>query len=433
MNLSVRQILKSNAIFADTAEDDLTFLEERIRPIIYKTGAEIIRKGEFGDTMYIIASGSVKIHDGEHSVASLREGDFFGELSLLDKFPRSLSVSALEESHLLEISRELIFNIYEHNPSVFQKILTELIRRLRKLNDSTIQQMKLREEELQSLVDERTKDLLERNRQLAETLEQLSTAQEQLIHSEKMASLGRLTAGIAHEIQNPLNFVNNFSAVSGELLDELQESNDVEERIELGDMLKDNLSRINQHGKRAEEIVRSMLQHSRTNTTDYQDADLNHVVRDSVSLFKGGHKPDDVFNKIIIRFIANPEIIMINAVAQDLQRVFINLMNNAADALIEKFQVKSDFLPELLIKTRKEGIWAITEIRDNGPGIPKEIQEKIFEPFFTTKTSGKGTGLGLSISFEIITKAHKGSISIDSQLGEGTTFTIRLPLLLEKI
>ena len=279
--------------------------------------------------------------------------------------------------------------------------------------------------ELDRLVKERTHEL-------SDTIENLKSTQSQLIHAEKMAALGELTAGIAHEIQNPLNFVNNFSEVSGELLVEVEEemaegnTEDVEEI--LGD-LKQNLEKINHHGKRASQIVRGMLDHSRTGSTEKTPTDINQVCDEFLRLsYHGIRAKDKSFNSSFnTQFDEN--IGLIDVVSQDFGRVILNLINNAFYAVDKKKQSQEDngYSPEVNLFTKDNGDTVEIRVEDNGGGMPKEVIEKVFQPFFTTKPTGEGTGLGLSLSYDIITKGHNGTIKVDSQEGAGTTFTIQLP------
>lgn len=281
---------------------------------------------------------------------------------------------------------------------------------------------------------ERTKDKeLEQAREIEEAYVQLKNTQSQLIQSEKMASLGELTAGIAHEIQNPLNFVNNFSEVSRELIEELKDEKakkEPDEKLE-EELLTDidqNLEKIAHHGQRADSIVKGMLQHSRSGNGEKESTDLNMLADDYLRLAYHGHRAKDKsfnatletgFDEKIGKIIVNP---------QDLGRVILNLITNAFYAVQEK-QKQGDkgYEPTVTVRTKKEGKTVQIEVQDNGNGIPDAVQEKIFQPFFTTKPTGKGTGLGLSMSYDIVTKGHGGQLKVSSQEGQGTTFTVVLP------
>jgi two-component system NtrC family sensor kinase len=255
-------------------------------------------------------------------------------------------------------------------------------------------------------------------------------AQEQLIHSEKMASLGQMTAGIAHEIKNPLNFVNNFSALSVELLEELEETTDAEEKSEIMESLKSNLKKITAHGKRADSIVATMLQHSRGTAGAKVPTDINQLCSEYTDLaFHGMRATSRDFNCAIIKNFEE-NLPLINAIPQDLSRVILNLLNNGFYAVADRVKKSEDpgFKPEVKVTTEKKDGNIFIHVRDNGSGIPKAIKDKIFEPFFTTKPTGEGTGLGLSLSYDIVAKEHQGMMSVQSEEGSFTEFTIQIPI-----
>jgi signal transduction histidine kinase len=255
-------------------------------------------------------------------------------------------------------------------------------------------------------------------------------AQEQLIHSEKMASLGQMTAGIAHEIKNPLNFVNNFSALSVELLEELEETSDAEEKLEIMESLKSNLTKITAHGKRADSIVATMLQHSRGTAGAKVPTDINQLCSEFTDLaFHGVRATSREFNCTITKKFED-NLPLINAIPQDLSRVILNLLNNGFYAVADRAKKSEDssFKPEVIVSTEKKDGNVFIRVRDNGSGIPKAIKDKIFEPFFTTKPTGEGTGLGLSLSYDIVAKQHQGMMSVQSEEGSFTEFTIQIPI-----
>jgi len=266
------------------------------------------------------------------------------------------------------------------------------------------------------------------NDELENTLKQLRETQDQLLHSEKMASLGLLTAGIAHEIQNPLNFVINFSEGTLQVVDEFLGAKDEKEKTELAHEINTSLKKIHQHGKRAERIVKSMLQHSREGNGEKELTDINQLLYESIHLAYHGviatHKEFQC--EMIESFDKN--IPKLNVIPQDLSRVFLNLANNAFYALREKGLQVNGFQSQMSIGTQLNSEFVEIRLRDNGSGIPKNKLDKIFQPFFTTKPSGQGTGLGLSMSYDIITKLHQGKIEVDSSPNEYTEFVIRLPL-----
>jgi len=280
---------------------------------------------------------------------------------------------------------------------------------------------------------ERTRDReLEQAKEIEKAYTELKSTQSQLIQSEKMASLGELTAGIAHEIQNPLNFVNNFSEVSSELLDEMLEeieAGKIDDAKEITDDLKQNLDKINHHGKRADSIVKGMLQHSRASDGKKELTDINILADEYLRLSYHGLRAKDKSFNADFKFENDENLPKIEVVPQDIGRVFLNLINNAFHAVSEKVkQDLNDYKPEVVLSISEEDNMVSIKVRDNGNGIPDSVKDKIFQPFFTTKRTGEGTGLGLSLSYDIITKGHGGNINVQSETGKGTEFTIQLPL-----
>lgn len=278
---------------------------------------------------------------------------------------------------------------------------------------------------------QKTNQLLRlQNQKIETTLNELKNTQKQLIQSEKMASLGELTAGIAHEIQNPLNFVNNFSEVSNELIDEMKVELDTGNRelvIEIANDIKQNLDKINHHGKRAEAIVKGMLQHSRTSSGQKELTDINALCDEYLRLtYHGLRAKDKSFNATLQTDFDN-SIGKVNIIASDIGRAVLNLVNNALYAVNAKKKSGIDgYEPTVTVSTKTAGSMIEILVADNGNGIPKNIIDKIFQPFFTTKPTGQGTGLGLSLAYDII-KAHEGELKVESKEGEGTIFTILLP------
>ena len=273
--------------------------------------------------------------------------------------------------------------------------------------------------------------LLHTEKQKVESaLAELKSTQQQLIQSEKMASLGELTAGIAHEIQNPLNFVNNFSEVSNELIAEMNDElnkGDVEEAKIIASDIQQNLEKINHHGKRAEAIVKGMLQHSQSGKGQKEPTDINTLVDEYLRLsYHGLRAKDSSFNATINTYFDNG-IQKINIVPQDIGRVILNVLTNAFYAMNEKKKATgSSYEPVISVSTRRMNDKIEIKVEDNGNGISEKIVDKIFQPFFTTKPTGQGTGLGLSLSYDIV-KAHGGEIKVESKEGEGTNFVIMLP------
>jgi GAF domain-containing protein len=282
-----------------------------------------------------------------------------------------------------------------------------------------------------------------RTRELSASLEDLRTAQDRLVQTEKLASLGQLTAGIAHEIKNPLNFVNNFSGVSGELIDELQDAlKDLplneKARAEIDDlteMLRSNLDKIVQHGKRADSIVKNMLLHSRAGSGEHRPVDINAVVEESLNLAYHGARAEKQGFNITLERSFDPTAGEVDLFPQEITRVLLNLISNGFYAATNRKGQAGDngYEPTLAAATKNLGDRVEIRIRDNGTGIPPEVMEKMFNPFFTTKPAGEGTGLGLSISHDIIVKQHAGAIEVDTQPGEFTEFRITLPRMAASI
>ena len=288
--------------------------------------------------------------------------------------------------------------------------------------------------ELERLVGERTAALTTQAEELRGALTELRAAQAQLVQSEKMASLGELTAGIAHEIQNPLNFVNNFAEVSAELVAELEEERIRPERDpgledELLADLKQNLVKITQHGGRAASIVRGMLEHSRTSSGERTLTDLNQLADEYLRLaYHGLRAKDKSFNATLEPHF-DATLPPVPVLAQDLGRVLLNLLSNAFYAVRQRQQRgAAGYAPTVRVSTRRVGDDVEIRVRDNGSGIPESVKQKIFQPFFTTKPTGEGTGLGLSLSYDIVTQGHGGTLSVASKEGEFTEFVIVLPL-----
>ena len=275
----------------------------------------------------------------------------------------------------------------------------------------------------------------ERTDALKTSLEHLKTTQNQLVYKEKMASLGELTAGIAHEIQNPLNFVNNFSELSTELVEELEEEQQKADRdlaleAELLTDLKDNLHKIFHHGSRASNIVKGMLGHSRSSTGEVLPTNLNALTDEYLRLaYHGLRANDKSFNcELVTQFDASVEEVAV--MPQEIGRVLLNLFSNAFYAVRQRQQTGSgeDYQPMVSVSTGQADGQAFITVRDNGTGMPESVQQKIFQPFFTTKPTGQGTGLGLSLSYDIVTKGHEGSLTVTSQEGQGTEFVVQLPI-----
>jgi signal transduction histidine kinase len=317
------------------------------------------------------------------------------------------------------------FVVRRKQPGEFSKSTIELLQTFSAQSVLAIQNARLFES-----VEART-------RELAASLENLRTTQDRLVQTEKLASLGQLTAGIAHEIKNPLNFVNNFSAVSVELIDELRQAlaganldNKLRAEIsEIADMLQGNLDKVVQHGKRADSIVKNMLLHSRQGSQEHRPVDINGLVEESLNLAYHGARAEKQGFNITVERSFDPTAGEVDVFPQDITRVLLNLISNGFYAAIKRKADANggDYEPTLAAATKNLGDRIEIRIRDNGTGIPPEVKEKIFNPFFTTKPAGEGTGLGLSISHDVIVKQHGGSIEVDTQPGEFTEFRIVLP------
>jgi two-component system, NtrC family, sensor kinase len=281
------------------------------------------------------------------------------------------------------------------------------------------------------------KKVADRTEELNNSLNELKATQTQLIQQEKLASLGELTAGIAHEIQNPLNFVNNFSEVSGELMEELEQELDtgnVQEAKAISSDIKQNLQKIHHHGQRADAIVKNMLQHSRTTAGEKQLTNLNNLADEYLRLsYHGLRAKDKSFNCTLDTFY-DLKLEKVEVVPQDIGRVLLNLYNNAFYAVQQKAQLVpagaeegAAFKPTVSVSTQKVGDQVQIRVQDNGIGIPENVRSKIFQPFFTTKPTGQGTGLGLSLSYDIV-KAHGGELKVETEKGLGTIFSVQIPL-----
>jgi two-component system NtrC family sensor kinase len=274
--------------------------------------------------------------------------------------------------------------------------------------------------------------LSQQKNELETTLVTLKTTQKQLIQSEKMASLGELTAGIAHEIQNPLNFVNNFSDVSNELLEEMKQelaTGNTQQAIEIVNDVKENLEKILHHGKRADAIVKGMLQHSRSSSAQKELTDINTLAEEYLRLAYHGLRAKDKFFNAKYETDLDPSVTKINIVPEQIGRVILNLINNSFYAVSEKKKnVGNGYEPSVIVSTKKINNKVEIRVKDNGNGIPQKVLDKIFQPFFTTKPTGQGTGLGLSLSYDIVTKGHDGEIKVETKEGEGSEFIISLPV-----
>jgi histidine kinase len=291
---------------------------------------------------------------------------------------------------------------------------------------------------LESRVRERTQELSTSNDELSRTLTRLKETQKQLIMQEKLASLGALTSGIAHEIKNPLNFINNFAELSVGLVDDLRgEVKSQEGRIapdsaavieEIVADLQQNVAKINEHGKRADVIVRAMLDHSRSGVSERRDVDVNALLAEYANLAYQGFRSQDSAFSVTLETSYDPAVGLLSLVPQEIGRVFLNLINNACYAArAQRQRLGERFSPTLRLATRRVGDHVEIRVRDNGDGVPAAVRESIFNPFFTTKPSGEGTGLGLSISHEIV-QSNGGTLAVDTAPGSHAEFIITLPM-----
>ena len=424
-------VLKQVEIFAHVPASVMEEIAKQIHISTFQSDETIINKGDKGNSMYIIFTGQVKVHDKEYVVATMKDGNFFGEFSLLDDEPRSLSVTAMVPTITGTIEQKDFFQLQGKYPDVTRDIIRAMLKRLRGQNQKIISDLRQRQAELEQLVKERTADLQTKNEELVDTLSELKRTQEQLIQQKKLASLGQLTAGIAHEIQNPLNFVNNFSFLSKDLMRELAESSDDEDRKEILELLSDNIHKIEHHGRRAGDIVKSMLQHSQPGSRTRQFVNINKLFQDCCEISFHSFKDNGISIECDIHKDFATDLPQVEIIAQDFSKVLINLLNNAFYAVREKKQSGkiAGYSPTVWLRTSFiNNIISIT-VRDNGTGIPPSSIQKIFEPFFTTKPTGFGnTGLGLSITNDIV-KAHGGKILVESMDSEFTEFTISLHAL----
>jgi signal transduction histidine kinase len=310
-----------------------------------------------------------------------------------------------------------------------------LFQRYQQLQKEIAYQALAKEKERHELIAQQKVELenqvTDRTAELKQSLENLRSTQAQLVQAEKMASLGELTAGIAHEIQNPLNFVNNFSEVNAELMEEMEQefkSGNATDAFAIAETIKQNIGKVRSHGKRADAIVKSMLQHSRISSGQKELVNINIMAEEYLRLSYQGIKAKDSLFDATITADLDASIGKINIIPQDISRVLVNLYNNAFYAVREKAQQSpKGYEPTVSVMTKKHNGMVEITVKDNGNGIPENIRQKIFQPFFTTKPTGQGTGLGLSLSYDIV-KAHGGEIKVSSEDGNGSQFIICLPI-----
>ncbi len=337
---------------------------------------------------------------------------------ILDFFQQTESINAEEKEVLIKAAKKVKSDM---EIAEFKLERTEKVKRTTAI---------LLEETIEEL-EQKRKAIEETNVALQKSLEDLKAAQAQLIQSEKMASLGELTAGIAHEIQNPLNFVNNFSEVNIELIRELRDEvnkGNLEEVIAIANDIESNSEKINHHGKRADGIVKGMLQHSRSSSGVKELTDINALVDEYLRLaFHGLKAKDKTFNGAL-KTDFDESVGLIKVMPQDMGRVVLNLITNAFYAVTQrKKEQPAGYEPVVSVSTKKINNSIEIQVKDNGTGIPQKVVDKIFQPFFTTKPTGQGTGLGLSLAYDIV-KAHGGELKVETNEGEGTTFITQIPI-----
>jgi signal transduction histidine kinase len=374
-------------------------------------GSQALNILENGDFDLILLDIMMPVMDGYQVLAALKADTRWRDLPVI-------MLSALDE--LRSVARCIEMGADDYLPKPFDPIL------LRARIGACLEKKRLRDLERQ------------KTEELERTLSQLKATQDQLVVQEKLASLGALTAGIAHEIKNPLNFVTNFAALSVDLVQELRgDLNRVAEKMEhttrencemiLAD-LEQNVAKIAEHGRRADSIVRGMLLHSRGQKGERQPTDINALVAEYVNLAYHGLRAQDSSFNITLTTDYDKSLGKIDVVPQDLSRVILNIANNACYAANQKKKAAgAGFAPTLTVWTKDQGDHVEIRIRDNGTGVPASVRDKLFQPFFTTKPTGQGTGLGLSISRDIIVQGHQGELLLDSEEGQFTEFTIRLP------
>ena len=339
--------------------------------------------------------------------------DIIQQIDLLSQSDKDVLMKAIKDA-------DLQFTITE-----FKLDRTEKVKRTTAI---------LLEETIEEL-EQKRKAVEDSHEALIKSMEELKATQSQLVHVEKMASLGELTAGIAHEIQNPLNFVKNFSEVNTELIEELKEeitNGDMEEVKAIANDIADNEQKIIHHGKRADGIVKGMLQHSRTVTSDKEPTDINILVDEYLRLAYHGLRAKDKNFNADFKTELDKTLPKIDVIPQDIGRVLLNLINNALYTVSEKSKNNPDnkkYKPLVSVSTKKTNTQVEIKVTDNGNGISGSILKKIFQPFFTTKPTGEGTGLGLSLSYDIISKGHGGKLSVETKENEGTEFIIQIPIV----
>jgi signal transduction histidine kinase len=419
--------LRNSALFESLPDEVVLALFRKLQIVNFNPNENIIQKGDQGNSMYILFSGIVKVHDKEHTLIELGAEDVFGEMALLDNGIRSMSVTSVTASQAGELSRDDFFEVMKNYPDLFRFMIGILSSRLRAQNEVLLTQYRKRENELTALVRIRTEELEKRNTELSEALEQIKQSQEQLVRHAKLASLGEMISDIAHEIQNPLNFVTNFSELCADILKDIDYVEDDAEREELIGDLRMNIDKINHHGWRAETILKGMLMHSRRERGQKESANLNSICSEGVKVAIYNMKVKNPSLECEIEKKYDEKLPDFEFVKQDIFRLITNLLDNAQYAINERVKKDNDpnYKGKITISTSQKNGKICLSIRDNGTGIPDELKEKVFQPFFTTKPLGEGTGFGLSMSFDIV-HSHGGTIDFSSKPGF-TEFVIQFP------
>ena len=422
------QALAASRLFRKVSPAMLREIAKKASMTSRPAGETIITKDDVGYTMYFILSGEVKIHDDEELLATLGKGEFFGEMSILDREPRSMSVTTITPCVTASIQRTHFFDILNRYPGMTVELISFISKRLRKLNQFMVEQLRSREKELELLVTQRTNDLERKNKELEEALETVRQSQQQLIMQEKLASLGSLTAGVAHELHNPLNFVNNFTELSLELIEEAIKNGDTNELQTAVQTLKQNLNKTLHHGQRAEGIIKSMIMHSNSGSGKRVPSDINYLCDQSASIVSFGNSQQVTGCSVRIEKQFDERLPEISIVPRDISKVLINLLNNSFYEVSHQWEKHGEkFEPRVKIKTSQAKNTVTVTILDNGPGVPELYLSRIFEPFFTTKPTGEGVGLGLSISNDII-GAHGGTLKYSRTEDGWTAFKLSLPM-----
>lgn len=386
------EVIKKSEFFRCSSEKLLNELAGLTTELHCMPMEIIVREGDLGSSMYFVVQGHLKVHKGDKIKAELQAFDMFGEFAMLSSEVRLASVSAMEDCILLELTREDIYGLMSRNQELYKKIIEILCRRVREMIE----------------------------------------LEKKLNQHEKLASLGLLTSGIAHELKNPINFIVNFSSLICESIKELI---DAVEKNETGLSIKNDLNeisgvinKIHNHSLRADSIVNGLLSHVHLRSSQFEKTSITHLIKEALQLSLQSFKLkwDDFDVNIHEDYSCNIDL---NVVTSDLIRVFINILDNAFYAMHEQKKVNPNFTPKLEVSCQGLPEYVAISFKDNGGGISQTHIDQIFHPFFTTKPTGIGTGLGLSLSYDIITKQHKGKIMVRSDHHEYTEFVIMLPIV----